>query len=176
MAFEASADRDVAYQLGSTALFLAAASIASALAFEHLGGHVPCPLCVQQRYAYYLSIPVLFAALTLSSGGRKGVAAAMFAAIALAFLANAGLGVYHAGAEWKFWPGPDSCAGDQGVSATAGALLKDLETIRVVRCDEASWRMFGLSFAGWNVVASLLIFAMTARAAVVAARNRRRSL
>jgi disulfide bond formation protein DsbB len=27
----------------------------------------------------------------------------------------------------------------------------------VIRCDEASWRFLGLSFAGWNVIASILL-------------------
>ena len=31
--------------------------------------------------------------------------------VALAFLINAGLGIYHAGVEWKWWPGPTTCAG-----------------------------------------------------------------
>ncbi|MGQ0457274.1 MAG: disulfide bond formation protein B [Hyphomicrobium sp.] len=176
MAFDGSGKRDDAYQLGSAALFLSAAAILAALAFEHLGGYRPCPLCLMQRYAYYAAMPTLFVALILSSGGRKGLAALLFAAVALGFLANVGLGVYHAGAEWKFWPGPDSCAGDQALSATAGGLLKDLETIKVVRCDEASWRMFGLSVAGWSAVVSSLAGALAARAAQIAAQTRRRSL
>lgn len=176
MAFEGSADRGAAYQLGSAALFLSAASILTALAFEHIGGYRPCPLCLMQRYAYYAAMPGLFIALTLSSGGRKGLAALLFLAVALGFLANAGLGAYHAGAEWKLWAGPDSCAGDQGLAVSAGGLLKEIETIKVVRCDEASWRMFGLSFAGWSAVISLIVFALTSRAARAAAETRRRAL
>ncbi|MFN0218791.1 MAG: disulfide bond formation protein B [Hyphomicrobium sp.] len=176
MAFGSLAERDNAYQLGAAALFLSAAAILTALAFEHLGGYRPCPLCLMQRYAYYAAIPALFIALTLSSGGHKGIAALIFLAVALGYLANVGLGIYHAGAEWKFWPGPATCGGDQALSATAGGLLKDLETIKVVRCDEASWRMFGLSFAGWSAVISLLAFALSARSAQIAANTRRRSL
>ena len=118
-----------------------------------------------QRYAYYVAIPALFAALALSSGGERNGAMMLFGLVALAFLANAGLGVYHAGAEWKLWPGPDTCAGAQAVSTAAGDLVKSLETTRVVRCDEASIRIFGLSFAGWNVIASLVIAGLSARAA-----------
>jgi disulfide bond formation protein DsbB len=35
-----------------------------------------------------------------------------------------------------------------------------------VRCDEAAWRLLGLSFAGWNVVTSLLLAGGCAVAAV----------
>jgi disulfide bond formation protein DsbB len=81
----------------------------------------------------------------------------VFGLVALAFLANAGLGTYHAGAEWKFWPGPDTCGGSQPISTGAGGLFKDLATTRVIRCDEAPWHFLGLSFAGWNAVASLVL-------------------
>ena len=85
----------------------------------------------------------------------RALAAALFLAVAAAFLANAGLGIYHAGVEWKFWPGPDTCAGaPQPLSTAAAACSRTSRTTRVVRCDEAPWHFLGLSFAGWNVVAS----------------------
>ena len=118
-----------------------------------------------QRWAYYAGIPVLFSALALVSGGNRRTAMWLFALVALAFLANAGLGVYHAGAEWKYWPGPDTCAGDQGLSTSAGNLLKEIETTKVIRCDEAALRVFGLSLAGWSAIASMMIFALSLRAA-----------
>ena len=79
--------------------------------------------------------------------------------------ANAGLGVYHAGVEWKFWEGPSACAGTQQITTNAGNMLEALKQTNVVRCDEAAWRFLGLSFAGWNVLASLCIAFLGARAA-----------
>jgi disulfide bond formation protein DsbB len=38
----------------------------------------------------------------------------------------------------------------------------------VVRCDEATWRLFGLSFAGWNVLICLALFALCLQAAFAA--------
>jgi disulfide bond formation protein DsbB len=132
--------------------------IMTALAFEHFGGYSPCPLCLQQRYAYYAGVPAVFLALVLLSAGHTRAAAVVFLAVALAFLANAALGTYHAGVEWKFWPGPDTCAATaQPLSTGAGGLFKDLATTRVIRCDEAPWHFLGLSFAGWNVITSLLL-------------------
>jgi disulfide bond formation protein DsbB len=165
--------RSPAYRMGALVLFAAVAVILTALAFEHLGGYIPCPLCLQQRYAYYLSIPLLFLALVLVGADRRRSAAALFLVVALAFLVNAGLGVYQAGAEWGYWPGPDTCAAATSpLSTSAGGLLKDLESTRVVRCDVASWRLFGLSFAGWNAVTSLLLAAGAASAAASACRGR----
>ena len=133
-------------------LLAAAAVILAALAFEHIGGYTPCPLCLQQRYAYYLGIPALAAALVLLRVPNRKAAAAVLAAVSLAFLANAGLGVYQAGAEWKFWDPPATCA------SPAELPTFDLKTMNLDRvpatCGVASWRFLGLSFAGWNAVVS----------------------
>jgi len=157
--------RSPAYRIGALVLFAAAAVILTALAFEHFGGYTPCPLCLQERWAYYASIPALFVALVLLSAGRTNAATVVFGLVALAFLANAGLGTYHAGAEWKFWPGPDTCGGSQPISTGAGGLFKDLATTRVIRCDEAPWHFLGLSFAGWNAVASAWLALVAAHGA-----------
>ena len=174
MAFERAVDQGSAYQMGAAALFISAASILTALGFQYIGGYQPCKLCLMERYAYYAAIPVLFLAITLFSGGHKRSAAALFFLVALAYLANAGLGTYHAGAEWKFWPGPTTCGGDAQPVTSAGSLLKDLEGVRVVRCDEAAIRVLGLSFAGWNVVGSLLLMAVSLNAAFAASVSRTR--
>ncbi len=169
----ASLTAEPAYRAGSVALVLALAAIVTALGFEHLGGLVPCPLCLEQRYAYYIGIPALFGALVLAASERPKLAALSFFAVALVFLANAGFGVYHAGVEWKFWPGPEACSPPAGELKPLGrALIDRLESARVVRCDEASWRFLGLSFAGWNVVASFLIFTAALQAAFAAATRR----
>ena len=50
---------------------------------------------------------------------------------------NAGLGVFHSGVEWKWWPGPQECAGTLDDLGSAGGFLNKLQSITVVRCDEA---------------------------------------
>jgi disulfide bond formation protein DsbB len=155
-----------AYRAGAATLFAAAGVILAALAFEHLGGYEPCPLCVQQRYAYYFAIPTLFVALMLVAAERTRLAAALFLAVALAFGANAALGSYQAGAEWKLWPGPESCAASsQPLSNSVDELAKRLAETRPVACDVPSWMFLGLSFAGWNAVASLFLALGALRAA-----------
>ncbi len=97
----------------------------------------------------------------------------MFLLVAAAFLANAGLGAYHAGVEWKLWPGPETCAatGVQPLGSGSGGVLGSLSKTRVIRCDEAPWHFLGLSLAGWNVVASLLLAAGAVSAALKAIRS-----
>lgn len=154
-----------AYQAGAFALVVTVAVILAALAYEHIGGYKPCPLCLKERWAYYYAIPAVFAGLVAVAADHRRAAALLFFSVAIAYLANVGLGTYHAGAEWGFWPGPATCAGDTGVSTSTKGLLEGLEKPAVIRCDQASWRMFGLSFAGWNVVVSFVVFAATLKAA-----------
>lgn len=157
-----------AYGLGGWVLFISISVILAALAFEFVGGYTPCPICLQQRYAYYAAIPVTFIGLVLLAGDFTRIAGLVFFTVALAYLANAGLGVYHAGIEWGFWPGPDTCAGAAAPPASVDSLMKELEASTGARCDEAQWRLFGLSFAGWNVVASLGLFVLALKAALAA--------
>lgn len=147
-----------AYQTGAALLLFALAVILTALGFEYIGGYTPCPLCLQQRYAYYAGIPLLFAALVTQASDQRILATLLFVLVGLGFLANAALGVYHSGAEWGFWPGPDTCAAAPAkLSLNAKDLLKPSTSMSVVRCDQAAWRFLGISFAGYNVLISLLI-------------------
>ena len=124
-----SADPTVqsAYRYGALALLAAAGALAIALGYQHLGGLEPCELCLKQRYAYYAGVPLLFLGLVSLSAGQTRIAALLFGLVALGFLGNAGLGVYHAGVEWKFWEGPSACAGAQQITSNAGNMLEALE-------------------------------------------------
>jgi disulfide bond formation protein DsbB len=139
-------------------LAIAAATILAALAFEHLGGYAPCPLCLEERYAYYFAVPASAVALLLARGQATGLARLLLFLIALAFLANAGVGIYHSGVEWKWWPGPSACSGGFELQWGAGGIVDT----PIIRCDEASWRFLWLSFAGWNAVISAFLASIAA--------------
>lgn len=142
----------------------AAATIVGALVFERGFGLLPCPLCLQQRYPYYVAMPILALALV---AGRRDLLRGALGVAALIFLISAGLGGYHAGIEWGFWAGPSDCGatGGQG-PATTGDLLSSLSKAQVVSCSEAAWRFLGLSLAGWNVLISLALAGLSLRGAV----------
>lgn len=134
------------------ALLVMVAAIAGAWGFQVIGGYVPCALCLEQRLGYYIAIPLAALALILASG-PAGVARLLLVGAAVAMLWSAGLGVYHAGAEWAFWQGPADCGGGEAVT-DASNLLAAIENTRLVSCTEATGRFLGLSFAGWNAVAA----------------------
>ena len=142
---------------------IAAATLAGAWFFQLVLGIVPCPLCLEQRYAYYLAVPLgLLVAFVASRGAPRPLLLAGLALLMVAALANAWLGTYHAGVEWKFWQGPTDCTGPVGNFGSAGNLLERLDTVRVVRCDEVQWKFLGLSLAGYNVLISLSMAAIAA--------------
>ena len=163
------ASRNEAYSLGAVVLLVATGTILAALGFEYIGGYVPCPLCLQQRFAYYAGIPLTFFAMVMVSSDRARVAGLLFFLVSLAFLANAGLGVYQSGAEWAWWPGPQSCGTMQAIGGKTGGLLDKLDGTKVIKCDEAQWRFALLSFAGWNAVVSLFVCVALLKAAFAAA-------
>ena len=139
---------------------VAAATIAGAWFFQLVLGIVPCPLCLEQRYAYYFIIPfAVLIATAASRGASRHLLVLGFAALAIAAFANAGLGAYHAGVEWKFWQGPTDCTGPM-LDLGGGSLLESIKTVKVIRCDEVQWRFLGLSLAGYNVLISLVLAAL----------------
>jgi disulfide bond formation protein DsbB len=125
-----------------------------ALAFQYGGGLPPCEMCIWQRW------PHLASAIFGLGGGallqikllpaRAGWLLALLAILAIAV--SGALGVFHAGVEWKWWEGPSACtlnfAHGSGIS---------FEPIPATRCDEAAWRLLGLSLAGYNALISFAI-------------------
>ena len=151
---------------------VALATLAGAWFFQLVLDIRPCPLCLEQRYAYYLALPLgaLTAALAARHAPRQLLMAA-FVILLIAALGNAYLGGYHAGVEWKFWQGPTDCTGPILDLGSAGNLLQRLDTVKVIRCDEVQWRFLGLSLAGYNVLISLLMAVIALWGFVAAAKR-----
>ncbi|MGJ4882873.1 MULTISPECIES: disulfide bond formation protein B [unclassified Bradyrhizobium] len=140
---------------------IAAAALAGAWYMQLVWGLQPCELCLKQRWAYYAIVPLgLLIALAAKGGAPRALVLAGLGVVALVALGNAGLGVYHSGVEWGFWPGPTECTGPIGNLGSAGNLLERLDSVKVVRCDEVQFRFLGLSLAGYSVLISLLIAAI----------------
>lgn len=124
------------------------ATIAGAWIFEYFG-YAPCELCLMQRWSYYAGVPLALV-VALVAPVNAGVARAGLVLLALLWLGSTGFGAYHAGVEWKWWPGPSTCGGQAGFSGG----LPDLSA-PVVLCDTPALIILGLSLAGWNAVISL---------------------
>ncbi|EHK00157.1 disulfide bond formation protein B [Agrobacterium tumefaciens] len=137
-------------------------TVGSALGFQHIGGYTPCALCLLQRDPYYYAIPLGILAIATSIFKLPvQITRLLLALIGVAMLIGAGLGVYHAGVEWGFWAGPITCAtGAPSITTNAGDLLGNLNAIKAPSCNDAALRVLGLSFAGWNIIASVALAAV----------------
>jgi disulfide bond formation protein DsbB len=153
-----SARKDISAALLTGGFSLAL--LLGAFAFQYLGGLAPCEMCIWQRWPHG-------AAILLGLGGgllaqarilpRDIVHALAWGAV-IAIAVSGLIGVYHAGVEWKWWPGPPACTGFGYVPGQ-----DDSKAFQIVRCDEAQWRLLGISLAGYNAIFSLLIAALAAR-------------
>ena len=142
------------------ALLAAATMLGIAHAFETFGGLAPCLLCLKQREVYWWAggLALGFMVLVRLPGGPRWREATCWV-LGLVFLVGMGIAIYHAGAEWKFWPGPAACSGGAKSVSTADlqAFLHNTAKLKKPSCEDAAWMFAGLSMAGWNAVASLIL-------------------
>ncbi len=143
---------------------LAGATIGGAFVFQAFG-YAPCELCLKERLPYYAGLVLSAVAVGLAERGprsstQRSLLRAGFLALVLIFAAGAGLGAYHAGVEWGFWPGPTDCTGMFQKAGSMQEFLKQLHATKVVRCDAVAIRILGLSLAGWNAVISIVLAAL----------------
>jgi disulfide bond formation protein DsbB len=132
----------------------------------------PCELCLKQRVGYWIAASIAAAGLILRRflTGRD-LTPWLNLILAIVFAGEMGLAVYHAGVEWKFWPGPAACTGGAShVDLSEYQRLLSGAKMSVPACDRPAWIFLGLSMAGWNALAA----AGLAAASVVAFVRARR--
>jgi disulfide bond formation protein DsbB len=137
---------NIAFALGALALAL----ISGARGFQYIAHMPPCEMCHWQRW------PLIAAAASGILGGpfvKRDDSVAFWLALLVILLvaASGAIGVDQAGVEWKWWEGPQACTGK--LMGFHG--LGDLNVPGQVRCDLPSFRLFGLSLAGYNAIISL---------------------
>lgn len=143
------------------ALVVAAGGVAALIGAwftQYVLHYQPCPLCLEQRIPYYVAVPLaVLVAIAALRGAPPALVRVGLGLLALAMLIDFGIALFHAGVEWKWWAGPRDCSGPLDSLGSPGGLLRELETINPVRCDEAPFRVLGLSMAGWNTLLSLAL-------------------
>jgi disulfide bond formation protein DsbB len=135
-------------------LVASAAVLGGALLSQYWGGLAPCELCLLQRWPWAAAMGISLIAITV--GGRS---APTWAALLLAviFAVGSGLALYHVGVEKHWFAGPSTCTGAATAADTVEALKARILGQMPVRCDEPAWSLWGISLAGWNLLASLVM-------------------
>lgn len=156
------------FPLSRWPLLLAAGSLFmmfGAWGFQYIGHYDPCALCFDQRHIHFAVIGSGFGvgvALMFRPGLARFTPWALFVMAAI-LLYSAGFASWHAGIENGWWEGPATCTAAAGGGISASDIMAALNGERpVVLCDEAAWRMFGISMAGYNAILSAAMAAVAA--------------
>lgn len=122
------------------------------LYFQNTMGLAPCPLCLDQRKWHWAVIGVSVLAFVLVRF-RPGWARWAVMIIGLVLLGSAAMGAYHVAVEQHWVVAQCDARANAGASWTFDVNDK----LEVPRCDEIAWQMWGVSMAGWNAIASLVM-------------------
>ena len=169
-------------QLGLVALLGSGIMLGGALFFQYVMGFAPCEMCHWQRWPHIAAMIAGLAAFASSSRPRL---ATTFLVIAIAAIAiTSAIGLFHAGVEYRWWQGPQSCTGTVPTGLSPEELKKylfgakavkiysvlvaacvllgslaqvDLFGAKMVRCDAVVWSLLGISMAGWNAILSAIL-------------------
>jgi len=136
-----------------TAFVLAASAVAlgGALLSQYWGGLAPCELCLLQRRPWAVAIVISFVA---TMAGNRPALPWVAGLLAVVFAVGAAFAFYHVGVERHWFAGPSACSGASTAADTVEALKMQILRQQPVRCDEVAWSLWGVSLAGWNLLAS----------------------
>jgi disulfide bond formation protein DsbB len=148
--------------------------LAATLLSQYWGGLIPCELCILERWPWTAAITVSLLALFVGSRPALPWVALM---LGLVFVAGVGLAAYHVGVEQHWLAGPSACTASPTGAMTLEQMKAQIMGTAPVMCDKVQWSLGGVSLAGWNLVASVIMaifcFAtfILARRAILARRG-----
>jgi disulfide bond formation protein DsbB len=135
-------------------LAVSAIVLGAALFSQYWGGLAPCELCILQRWPWAVAITIAIVALFV---GRRRSLPWVALVLGLVFLVSAGFGFYHLGVEQHWFAGPSACTPSTAAPTTLEEMRQRILSAQVVRCDQPQWTLYGVSLAGWNLLASLVM-------------------
>ena len=141
-------------QFPSFVLTTSAVVLGAALSSQYWGGLAPCELCLLQRWPWGAAIVISFIATMVGSRPALPWVALLLTAV---FAVGIALAFYHVGVEQHWFAGPAACTAPTTAAATVEQLKAQLLHQQPVRCDEPAWTLWGVSLAGWNLLASLIM-------------------
>lgn len=154
------------------ALAVSACVLGTALLSQYWGGLAPCELCLKERWPWTAAIVISFVAAM--SGSRPALPRVALLLTAV-FAVGSAFAFYHVGVEQHWFAGPTACTAPAGAADTIEALKAQLLHQQPVRCDEPAWSLWGISLAGWNLLASLIMTGICVAAFLRFDGKRRRS-
>jgi disulfide bond formation protein DsbB len=148
-------------------LAVSAAVLGTALVSEYWGGLAPCELCLLQRWPWTAAIVI---SLVVVLVGDRPALPWVALILGLVFAVGVAFAFYHVGVEQHWFAGPSACTAGGGGAMTLEEMKRQIMGTAPVMCDRPAWALFGISMAGFNLLASLI---MAAFCLLVFARARR---
>jgi disulfide bond formation protein DsbB len=135
-------------------LAASAAVLGAALLSQYWGGLAPCELCILQRWPWTVAIVVSLIAVLV---GDRPALAPVSLLLALVFAIGVAFAVYHVGVEQHWFAGPSACTASGNGAMTLEQMKQQILGTAPVLCDRPAWTLFGVSLAGWNLLASVIM-------------------
>ena len=135
-------------------LVASAIVLGTALLSQYWGGLAPCELCLMQRWPW--AIAIVISLVVVLVGERAGLAWVALL-LGLVFAVSVVMAFYHVGVEQHWLAGPTACTASEGGAMTLEQMKQQILGTAPVLCDRPAWMLFGVSLAGWNLLASLIM-------------------
>ena len=142
-------------------LIASAVVLGTALASEYWGGLAPCELCLLQRWPWAAAIVIAFVVVLVGERARLNLVAFL---LALVFAVSVAFAFYHIGVEQHWFAGPTACTAGPRGAITLEQMKQQILGTAPVLCDRPAWTLFGVSLAGFNLLASLIMLGCCAAA------------
>jgi disulfide bond formation protein DsbB len=135
-------------------LMVSAIVLGTALLSQYWGGLAPCELCLMQRWPW--TVAIVISLVVVLVGERAGLAWVPLL-LGLVFAVSVVMAFYHVGVEQHWFAGPTACTASEGGAMTLEQMKQQILGTAPVLCDRPAWTLFGVSLAGWNLLASLIM-------------------
>jgi len=135
-------------------LVASAIVLGTALLSQYWGGLAPCELCLMQRWPWAAAIVISLVVVLV--GERAGLAWVALL-LGLVFAIGVVFAFYPVGVEQHWFAGPTACTASEGGAMTLEQMKQQILGTAPVLCDRPAWTLFGVSLAGWNLLASLVM-------------------
>src|SRR6266567_3832828 len=145
---------------GFAGFVLAASAVVlgAALLSQYWGRLAPCELCLLQRWPWAAAIALSLVALI---AGSRAALPWVALVLAIVFALGMAFAFYHVGVEQHWFAGPSACTASSGGAMTLEDMKRQILGTAPVLCDRVQWSLFGVSLAGWNLLASLAMAAVS---------------
>ena len=135
-------------------LMASAVVLGTALLSQYWGGLAPCELCLMQRWPWAAEIVISLVVVLVGERAGLGWVALLLGVV---FAVSVVLAFYHVGVEQHWFAGPTACTARETGAMTVEDMKRQILGTAPVLCDRPAWTLFGVSLAGWNLLASLVM-------------------